>query len=290
MALARRDRSLVDASNLGLSLSIEELATNPEAVVAETARSLRIPPSVASRILASIGMTLLLGGDNEGTNTADLLDGSVSDADSTPNATTRLETPARGAKRTYEPTMGTFAPAGNVELCVVVAPQANQPVPSPFSARKRRRISHVGTVVEEICSQLSIKPKHSCFPEVQTVHVETAPLLHLPFRYALATMAARPTRLLPSSFNARFTSTLTTLWTIVSYQSNRLALPKWTKITTTACPLVRPRLSLCKRSETLHAGAACLSERSARNGKSSSPACLALHITTPNRRLEGWTP
>lgn len=148
MALARRDRSLIDASNLGLSLSIEELATNPEAVVAETARSLRIPPSVASRILASIGMTLLLGGDNEGTNTADLLDGSVSDADSMPNASTRPETPGRGVKRAYEPTMGTFAPAGNVELCVIVAPQASRPVPSPFSARKRRRISHVSTVFE----------------------------------------------------------------------------------------------------------------------------------------------
>lgn len=167
LANAIRDRNLIDAQNMGLSVSIEALAEQPEAVVLKTARSLGISTEIAAKILTSVGMSILVrsnGHDRDvfaeprpsssssnreptaangqasiSTNPASAPPASRSEASMQAleaAATSNVSTTQKMSK-TFEPVLGDFAPSGEADLCVVVG-ASDAPAPSPFSARKRR--------------------------------------------------------------------------------------------------------------------------------------------------------
>ena len=162
LQLAMRDRTLVDARNMGLSISIDALAEQPELVVAKTARSLGVSSETAAKILTSVGMSLLMnsGGDSSTgqsslqrkqerrerkSRIAPKLAQTERDAGAAPSASTSAVTieeqaqpSAEQAPMKYVPVLGDFEPAGEADLCVVVG-QSEMPAPSPFSARKKRR-------------------------------------------------------------------------------------------------------------------------------------------------------
>lgn len=167
LANAIRDRNLIDAHNMGLSVSIEALAEQPEAVVLKTARSLGISTEMAAKILTSVGMSILMrshGQDRDvfveprpssssssreplSTNTqasvannstsAPIASTSASITQNSQNAATKSHSTAQKMSKTFEPVLGDFAPVGEADLCVVVG-ASDAPAPSPFSARKRR--------------------------------------------------------------------------------------------------------------------------------------------------------
>ena len=161
LQLAMRDRTLVDARNMGLSISIDALTEQPELVIAKTARSLGVSSETAAKILTSVGMSLLMnpGGDSS-TGQSSLQRKQERrerrnriapkpvhtevDAGAAPIASTSAVTveehaqPGEQAPLKYVPVLGDFEPAGEADLCVVVG-QSEMPAPSPFSARKKRR-------------------------------------------------------------------------------------------------------------------------------------------------------
>jgi hypothetical protein len=150
---------------MGLSVSIEALAEQPEAVVLKTARSLGISTEMAAKILTSVGMSILMssnGGPRDvfieprpstssskdhhlveahqnavaGPSTLQPV-ASTSAAGSNTTTTAGQTSTAPPQKKTFEPVLGDFAPAGEADLCVVVG-ATDMPAPSPFSARKRK--------------------------------------------------------------------------------------------------------------------------------------------------------
>lgn len=170
LANAIRDRNLIDAHNMGLSVSIDALAEQPEAVVLKTARSLGISTEMATKILTSVGMTILVNatGGSSRENQSESRQSSTGSKDQLSSAPVALAgpmslhssqnvpaslAPATGSRslpnqvrKTFEPVLGDFAPTGEADLCVVVG--ANEgPAPSPFSARKKRTRSSLRNMV-----------------------------------------------------------------------------------------------------------------------------------------------
>lgn len=165
LANAIRDRNLIDAHNMGLSVSIEALAEQPEAVVLKTARSLGISTETAAKILTSVGMSILMrshGHDRDvfaepRPSASSSKEPAVSNPQAAPSASTSIPTSSTATpvaldigsattagqsipqtvSKTFEPVLGDFAPSGEADLCVVVG-ATDAPAPSPFSARKRR--------------------------------------------------------------------------------------------------------------------------------------------------------
>lgn len=174
-----RDRNLIDAHNMGLSVSIEALAEQPEAVVAKTARSLGISTETAAKILTSVGMSLLMRSDSHSRDvfveprpsTSAISDeaskqqqesrvvqssasGPIPSTSAQP-ATSVAQPANSNVNKTFEPVLGDFAPAGEADFCVVVG-ASDAPAPSPFSARKRRTRSSTRGFVSNVRSSLTI--------------------------------------------------------------------------------------------------------------------------------------
>jgi hypothetical protein len=172
LANAIRDRNLIDAHNMGLSVSIEALAEQPEAVVLKTARSLGISTEVAAKILTTVGMSILMRSNGHerrdvfaeprlssssskdpasANSPGQLANGPVSHESAShpvaststffaqPNGSTATngQSTSQNVSKTFEPVLGDFAPSGEADLCVVVG-ATDAPAPSPFSARKRK--------------------------------------------------------------------------------------------------------------------------------------------------------
>lgn len=184
LANAIRDRNLIDAHNMGLSVSIEALAEQPEAVVLKTARSLGVSTETAAKILTSVGMSLLMrsnGHDKDvfaeprpsSSSSRDLpvnqqqtqAQAGTSATAAGPVASTSAQSAINGVatpaeannnvSKTFTPVLGDFAPSGEADLCVVVG-ATDAPAPSPFSARKRRTRSStrnfVSVIVRATCA------------------------------------------------------------------------------------------------------------------------------------------
>jgi hypothetical protein len=66
LTTALRERHLSDARNMGISISINALAEQPEAVIEKTARTLGVTKETAAKILTSVGMSLLMNGGSAG--------------------------------------------------------------------------------------------------------------------------------------------------------------------------------------------------------------------------------
>lgn len=135
---AMLDRHMSDARNMGLSVSMQALAEQPELVIAKTAKTLGVSVATAAKILTSVGMSLLVENGNAS-------DAERSEAEATSsrashqNASSRRSIGATGeCSISGQPILGSFEPNGVADLCVVVG-QSELPAPSPFSARKRRR-------------------------------------------------------------------------------------------------------------------------------------------------------
>lgn len=176
LANAIRDRNLIDAHNMGLSVSIEALAEQPEAVVLKTARSLGISTETAAKILTSVGMSILMrsnghdrdvfaeprpsssSGKDSGAATANGHMAGGSRAAPVASTSAAVASPFMSAmskdqggppktiSKTFEPVLGDFAPSGEADLCVVVG-ATDVPAPSPFSARKRKTRSSTRSLV-----------------------------------------------------------------------------------------------------------------------------------------------
>lgn len=169
LAAARRDRNLIDARNMGLSISFNALANHPKTVINKTARTLGVAPETAAKILTSVGMSILFNNGSIQSQPIPAEDAaeeeekeeesipkkgrgkqrlpprpvgmdedtpSEATATAKPSTTTSKPEPSRTLKPNA-PILGNFEPAGEADLCVVVSNDA--PAPSPFSARKRRR-------------------------------------------------------------------------------------------------------------------------------------------------------
>lgn len=165
LANAIRDRNLIDAHNMGLSVSIEALAEQPEAVVLKTAKSLGVTTETAAKILTSVGMSLLMRSNGHErdvfaeprpsssssrdlpTNEPQTQAQAAPSANSVGPAASTSAQPAsnsisntdanKNTSKTFTPVLGDFAPSGEADLCVVVG-ATDAPAPSPFSARKRK--------------------------------------------------------------------------------------------------------------------------------------------------------
>lgn len=144
------DRHMSDARNMGLSVSMQALAEHPELVIAQTAKTLGVSVATAAKILTSVGMSILMTNDNvSDTERSDTEAASRSQRQSRaaagPSAVASRSSAAASSARSAtesgsngQPVLGSFEPAGDADLCVVVK-QSELPAPSPFSARKRRR-------------------------------------------------------------------------------------------------------------------------------------------------------
>lgn len=182
LANAIRDRNLIDAHNMGLSVSIEALADQPEAVVLKTARSLGISTEMAAKILTSVGMSILMrsnghdrdvfteprpsassskdvaaankpGQTTNGSDFASVASTSSSFPPADGSTATNGSSTSQNVSKTFEPVLGDFAPSGEADLCVVVG-ATDAPAPSPFSARKRRTRASIRNLVSSLPGQV----------------------------------------------------------------------------------------------------------------------------------------
>jgi hypothetical protein len=149
---AMLDRHMSDARNMGLSVSMQALAEQPELVIAKTAKTLGVSVATAAKILTSVSMSILMtnGGipdneksDDEPRRTSQLYKRpqAATRAIGAPQPASARSLAAQGVSERSvdgQPVLGSFEPSGDADLCVVVG-QSEMPAPSPFSARKRRR-------------------------------------------------------------------------------------------------------------------------------------------------------
>ena len=162
------ERNLIDARNMGLSISINALAEHPEAVITKTARTLGVIPEIAAKILTTVGMSILIdSGANAPTSrkkrktreteatqctsqklkeghtlsTVPFAPAGVS-GDAAATVNTKLPATADAkldpAMSSARPIMGNFLPSGAADLCTVVSENGFL-APSPFSARRVRQ-------------------------------------------------------------------------------------------------------------------------------------------------------
>lgn len=140
-----------DARNMGLSISMQALAEQPEMVIAKTAKTLGVSVATAAKILTSVGMSILMtNGQSSDVEHSDRENGQkahrqkrtqakdvlVSSTQAPPQPVANANVASDSQYR--QPVLGSFQPNGDADLCVVVG-QSELPAPSPFSARKRRR-------------------------------------------------------------------------------------------------------------------------------------------------------
>ena len=161
------DRNLMDARNMGLSISIDALAKHPEAVIAKTAKTLKVNSEIAAKILTSVGLAILMNsgaGKRSEESDAILRQTSYFQAILAKEAATLRSFPESIAQESGAndltakpigehcpgsevpepgPIMGTFAPSSLADLCVIVSANGD-PAPSPFTVRKSRSRRFVG--------------------------------------------------------------------------------------------------------------------------------------------------
>jgi hypothetical protein len=127
------------------TISMSALAENPRAVVAETAQNLGVNRTTAAKILASVGISVLMG--NEGASESNRRSPRGARRRPGENAKTEEKDSSQSTAVTSlpprAPPMGTFFPSATGPESTVVIDGSSNPVPSPFSSKKTRSLRRV---------------------------------------------------------------------------------------------------------------------------------------------------
>jgi hypothetical protein len=131
------DLGVVSTEDGTTTISMAALAENPRAVVAEAAQNLGVNPTTAAKILASVGISVLMNGNDQERRSSRRR---LSEGDNTnPRevAASGVATPT--PSKPFAPAMGTFISSSNAPESSVVIDGSSNSVPSPFSAKKPPR-------------------------------------------------------------------------------------------------------------------------------------------------------